>query len=42
VPMVHTYDAENKIDIFSGPSFRFERRGDRLYVHWLTTKINCQ
>ncbi len=35
VPMVHTYDAENKIDIFSGPSFRFERRGDKLYVHFL-------
>jgi membrane-bound metal-dependent hydrolase YbcI (DUF457 family) len=35
VPMVHTYDAENKIDIFSGPSFRFERKGDRLYVHFL-------
>jgi hypothetical protein len=28
VPMVHTYDAENAVDIFSGPSFRFERRGD--------------
>ncbi len=35
VPMVHTYDAENKIDIFSGPSFKFERQGDRLYVHFL-------
>ncbi len=35
VPMVHTYDAENKIDIFSGPSFRFERRGDHLHVHFL-------
>ena len=35
VPMVHTYDAENKIDIFSGPSFKFERRGDKLYVHFL-------
>ncbi len=35
VPMVHTYDAENKIDIFSGPSFRFERKGDRLHVHFL-------
>jgi len=34
-PMVHTYDAENKIDIFSGPSFKFERRGDRLHVHFL-------
>ncbi|MBN1810898.1 MAG: metal-dependent hydrolase [Anaerolineae bacterium] len=35
VPMVHTYDAENTIDIFSGPSFRFERKGDRLHVHFL-------
>ncbi|MEE8390372.1 MAG: metal-dependent hydrolase [Anaerolineae bacterium] len=35
VPMVHTYDAENKIDIFSGPSFKFERRGDHLHVHFL-------
>jgi membrane-bound metal-dependent hydrolase YbcI (DUF457 family) len=34
-PMVHTYDAENKIDIFSGPSFRFERQGDKLHVHFL-------
>jgi len=35
VPMVHTYDAENKIDIFSGPSFRFERRGDKVHVSFL-------
>jgi membrane-bound metal-dependent hydrolase YbcI (DUF457 family) len=35
VPMVHTYDAENKVDIFSGPSFLFERQGDRLHVHFL-------
>jgi membrane-bound metal-dependent hydrolase YbcI (DUF457 family) len=35
VPMVHTYDAENRIDIFSGPSFKFERRGDKLHVHFL-------
>ncbi len=35
VPLVHTYDAENKVDIFSGPSFRFERQGDRLVVHFL-------
>jgi hypothetical protein len=35
VPMVHTYDAENRIDIFSGPSFKFERRGNRLHVHFL-------
>ncbi|MEE9616739.1 MAG: metal-dependent hydrolase [Anaerolineae bacterium] len=35
VPMVHTYDAETRIDIFSGPSFKFERRGDKLHVHFL-------
>jgi len=35
VPMVHTYDAENRVDIFSGPSFKFVRRGDRLHVHFL-------
>ena len=35
VPMVHTYDAENKVDIFSGPSFKFARKGDRLHVHFL-------
>jgi membrane-bound metal-dependent hydrolase YbcI (DUF457 family) len=35
VPMVHTYDAENKIDIFSGPSFKFVRKGDRLHVLFL-------
>ncbi len=35
VPMVHTYDAENTIDIFSGPSFKFERQGDELHVHFL-------
>ncbi len=33
--MVHTYDAENRIDIFSGPSFKFERRGDQLHIHFL-------
>jgi membrane-bound metal-dependent hydrolase YbcI (DUF457 family) len=35
VPMAQTYDAENRIDIFSGPSFKFERQGDRLTVHFL-------
>ena len=35
VPMAQTYDAENRIDIFSGPSFKFERRGDQLHVHFL-------
>jgi len=34
-PMAHTYDAENHVDIFSGPSFRFARKGDRLHVHFL-------
>jgi len=35
VPMAPTYDAETKIDIFSGPSFKFERRGDQLHIHFL-------
>jgi membrane-bound metal-dependent hydrolase YbcI (DUF457 family) len=35
VPIVHTYDAEIKIDIFSGPSFKFERQGDKVHVHFL-------
>ena len=35
VPSVPTYDEETQIDIFSGPSFKFERRGDRLHVHFL-------
>ncbi|MGD8968443.1 MAG: metal-dependent hydrolase [Anaerolineae bacterium] len=35
VPMVDTYQDEVKIDIFSGPSFKFERRGDRLTIHFL-------
>jgi len=35
VPMVHTYDAENRIDIFSGPSFKFVRKGGKLHVHFL-------
>jgi membrane-bound metal-dependent hydrolase YbcI (DUF457 family) len=34
-PLVHTYDEEIKVDIFSGPSFRFERQGDQLHVHFL-------
>jgi membrane-bound metal-dependent hydrolase YbcI (DUF457 family) len=33
--MVHTYDEEVKVDIFSGPSFKFERRGDQLTIHFL-------
>jgi membrane-bound metal-dependent hydrolase YbcI (DUF457 family) len=35
VPLVHTYDAEMRVDIFSGPSFKFERQGERLRVHFL-------
>jgi membrane-bound metal-dependent hydrolase YbcI (DUF457 family) len=35
VPMTHTYDAENPVDIFSGPSFKFERKGNQLHVHFL-------
>ena len=35
VPLVHTYDAENRVDIFSGPSFHFVRQGERLHVHFL-------
>ena len=32
VPMAPTYDEEHRIDVFSGPSFKFERQGDRLTV----------
>jgi membrane-bound metal-dependent hydrolase YbcI (DUF457 family) len=35
VSLVHTYSSEYKVNIFSGPSFRFEREGDQLYVHFL-------
>jgi membrane-bound metal-dependent hydrolase YbcI (DUF457 family) len=35
VPLVHTYSSEYKVNIFGGPSFRFEREGDQLYVHFL-------
>jgi len=35
VPMVGTYNEEVPVDIFSGPSFTFERRGDRLHVGFL-------
>ena len=34
-PMLYTYDAETKVDILSGPSFRFERRGDAVAVMFL-------
>ena len=35
IPMAPTYDAENRVDIFSGPSFKFERQGDKLHIHFL-------
>jgi membrane-bound metal-dependent hydrolase YbcI (DUF457 family) len=35
VPMMHTYDAEIKIDVWSGPSFRFERRDGAVHVTFL-------
>ncbi len=35
VPLVHTYSAEYRVNIFSGPSFRFAREGDVLHVHFL-------
>ncbi len=35
MPLVHTYSAEYRINIFSGPSFRFARQGDELHVHFL-------
>jgi membrane-bound metal-dependent hydrolase YbcI (DUF457 family) len=34
-PMNYTYDAETKMDIFSGPSFRFERKGNAISVTFL-------
>jgi membrane-bound metal-dependent hydrolase YbcI (DUF457 family) len=33
--MAPTYDGENRIDAFSGPSFKFERRGDKLHIGFL-------
>ncbi len=35
VPLVHTYSDEYKVNIFSGPTFRFVREGDKLVVHFL-------
>ncbi len=35
LPLVQTYSDEYRVNIFSGPSFRFEREGDQLYVHFL-------
>jgi membrane-bound metal-dependent hydrolase YbcI (DUF457 family) len=34
-PMNYTYDAEIAVDIFSGPSFHFERKGDAISVTFL-------
>ncbi len=35
-PRLHyTYDAESKVDIFSGPSFSFERKGDGVQIVFL-------
>ena len=35
VPLVHTYSDKYKINIFSGPTFRFIREGDQLVVDFL-------
>jgi membrane-bound metal-dependent hydrolase YbcI (DUF457 family) len=35
VPLLHTYDEEISVDIFSGPSFTFERDDDLLRVQFL-------
>jgi membrane-bound metal-dependent hydrolase YbcI (DUF457 family) len=35
VPVLGGYEGEIKIDIFTGPSFKFERHADQLYVHFL-------
>ncbi|MBN1877298.1 MAG: metal-dependent hydrolase [Anaerolineae bacterium] len=35
VPLVHTYSAEYKVNIFSGPSFRFAREEEHLCVYFL-------
>jgi membrane-bound metal-dependent hydrolase YbcI (DUF457 family) len=34
-PILHTYDGEITIDIFSGPSLTFERTGDKVQVTFL-------
>ncbi len=34
-PILHTYDAETSIDIFSGPSLAFERSGNAVEVTFL-------
>ncbi|MGC9394595.1 MAG: metal-dependent hydrolase [Anaerolineae bacterium] len=35
VPVRNTYSEEYKINIFSGPTFRFAREGDQVRVHFL-------
>lgn len=35
VPLVNTYSEEYRVDIFSGPTFRFAREDDQLVVHFL-------
>ncbi len=35
MPLVHTYSSEYKVNIFTGPTFRFAREGDNLVVHFL-------
>ena len=35
VPLVHTYSDQYKVNIFSGPTFRFTREGDHLVVDFL-------
>jgi membrane-bound metal-dependent hydrolase YbcI (DUF457 family) len=35
VGLEHTYDEEIQIDIFDGPSFKFERQDDGVRVHFL-------
>lgn len=34
-PLARVHEAKMTIDVFSGPSFKFERRGDELEVHFL-------
>jgi membrane-bound metal-dependent hydrolase YbcI (DUF457 family) len=34
-PIAHTYDAETRINVFSGPAFRFARQGDAAHVTFL-------
>lgn len=35
MPMVHTYSEQYKVNIFTGPTFRFAREDDKLVVHFL-------